>query len=61
MLLTKSDFDSAVTYCLDIEVTQDGTVIVSGQILSHTLETVKIGNVHYVKDACEFRVITVLH
>lgn len=55
------DFDSAMHFAQELEVTQDGTVIGKGIILSHSSETIKIGNEYFVKDACEFRIVTVFN
>ncbi len=61
MLSTNKDFDMAIAYALDIEVFKDGSIIGSGQILSHSEFSVKLGSLRFIKDACEFRICSMVH
>ncbi|QGQ95847.1 hypothetical protein EHS13_13650 [Paenibacillus psychroresistens] len=61
VLKSDLDFDKAILFKSEIEVTQDGKVLGSGKVMSHTQYSVKMVNGYFFKDGCEFMVMSMVH
>jgi hypothetical protein len=61
VLETNTDFDKAISFNYEIEVTQNGVSIGNGRILLHTRHSVKVSNCYYFKDGCEFTICALVH
>jgi hypothetical protein len=55
------DFDKAILFKSEIEVTQDGKVLGSGKVMSHSQYSVKLVNGYFFKDGCEFTVCSMVY
>jgi len=61
VLKSDSDFDKAILFKTEVEVTQDGTLLGNGSVISHSQYTVKMADGYFFKDECEFTVCSVVH
>jgi hypothetical protein len=55
------DFEKAISFNFEVEVTQNDVSIGSGRIMLHTSHSVKIADCYYFKDGCEFTICSVVH
>jgi hypothetical protein len=55
------DFDKAILFKTEVEVTQDDKVMGSGNVISHSRYTVKMADGYFFKDECEFTVLSMVH
>jgi hypothetical protein len=55
------DFEKAILFRSIVEVTQNGTLIGAGQIVSHSQYSVKMPDANYMKDECEFTMVHMVH
>ncbi|QGQ95848.1 hypothetical protein EHS13_13655 [Paenibacillus psychroresistens] len=61
LLKTDVDFKNAILFQIVISITQDGEHIESGVILSQSHHCIETANAYYFKDACEFKVFSMVH
>jgi hypothetical protein len=61
ILKTAADFDNAILFQIVVSITQDGEHMGSGLILSQSHHCIETIDSYYFKDACEFRVCSLVH
>ncbi len=61
ILKTPTDFENAILFQMVISITQDGEQMEIGQIISQSHHCIETTNAFYYKNACEFRVCTLVH
>ncbi|QGQ95241.1 hypothetical protein EHS13_10250 [Paenibacillus psychroresistens] len=61
ILKTDADFDNAILNAVEVMVTQYGSQLGRGQILSHSLHSVKLTSSYFFKDGSEFTICTLVH
>jgi hypothetical protein len=60
VLKSDLDFDKAILFKTEVEVTRHDKVIGSGNVISHSRFTVKMEDGYFFKDECEFTVLSMV-